>query len=274
MSYIGYEKCIVEINGEKVFAINASISAASNSQENITYGGEMRGRVPRFFNQPGDEGNTLVRDYAAEAPLESSLSLRYYITGEEDPIASLTGEASCQGKFGGISFSGAYLTSYAMRMEPYKPIIHSADFRIFSGFKNQLKEESFGDQTDQIDLSNGSYSELSNFNQQNIGMKFINSVDYYISCERLPSYVVGEEFPEYVIQGKILKSLRVEGENIGDVITYTGKKITKLEISPKTIGKEARGKDLFCSGVLVYQNVNVSKNDFLAGGVEVIESVK
>lgn len=270
MKYIKFEECEIEINGSKLMATDVSVSASSRSLENRVYGGELRGQIPKFFKD--EEGSTDLSNYTSDSPLDSSLNVRYYITGKTDEIANLTGEAPCSGRFCGIEFSGAYLSSYGVRMESFNPVLYSADFLIYSGYKKTTQPSS--NNTPITGLANAVYSEMNNFDYKNIGMDNPNSVDYYVSCERVPNYVIDKEYPEDVTLGRVLKSLRIEGENIGNFITYTGEHTTELTITNKNIEREQRGESLSCRGIITYQNLSISSRGVLAGGIEVIESVR
>ena len=270
MKYIKFEQCEIEIDGQKIMATDASISASSRSLENRVYGGELRGQIPKFFKD--QDGTTPLSDYTSDSPLDSSLNIRYYLTGKNDHLAQLTGNISCSGRFCGIEFSGAYMSSYGVRMEPFSPVLYSADLLIYSGY-NKITET--GNNSLPITgLANTAYSNLTNFDYGNIGMDHATSIDYYVSCERTPNYVVDREYPEDVTWGRVLKSLRVEGENIGKFITYTGEHTAELTISNKNISGSKVGDELKCKGIVTYQNLSINTRGVLAGGVEVIQSVR
>ncbi|MDG1089701.1 MAG: hypothetical protein P8P37_02400 [Candidatus Marinimicrobia bacterium] len=253
MKYIRHQECEVEINGEKIFAKNASLSSSSSTKSNRTYGGGLR-------------------PYNSTDPVSSSVQFSYYITGKEDSIDLLTGSHPCSGRFCGIEFSGAYLTNYGVEIEPYRPVQFSASFDIYSGFNQETKTGSFGGASS--GLANGAYTELLNFNKNNIGLDFPQRISYSIDCERTPNYVIGLEHPVDVRHGKISKNLSIQGENIGSVMNYSGKGFAKIEISPRNIDYAARGRTLNCEGVINSQNLSVSSRGLLNGSIDVMESVR
>lgn len=250
MSYIKYNECVVQVNDQKVFAVEASISNVSNIATSRIYGGGFR-------------------EYSASNQIDATMNIQYYTTGKNDFIAELTGNNSCSGSFGGIEFSGAYLNNYQINMEPYKPVTHTASFTMYSGFNGLVKTGSF--EEDPGDLANSAYTELINFNKNSIGIDFPKSINYSINCTRVPSYIIGSEFPRYVTLTSISKKMRIEGENIGDLIKFTGKKSAYLSISPRNIDYEARGKELSCLGMIKNQNLGMAKNSVLNGDIEVEE---
>ena len=67
MKYIRHQECEVEINGEKIFAKNASLSSSSSTKSNRTYGGGLR-------------------PYNSTDPVDASVQFSYYITGKQDSI--------------------------------------------------------------------------------------------------------------------------------------------------------------------------------------------
>lgn len=252
MSYIQYNECVVQVNDQKVFALEASISNVSNITASKIYGGGFR-------------------EYSAANQIDSTMNIQYYTTGTQDFIAELTGNSPCSGSFGGIEFSGAYLNSYQINMEPYKPVVHTASFTMYSGFNGLTKTGSF--EEDPGKLANSAYSELINFNKNSIGVDFPKLINYSINCGRTPSYSIGSEFPRYVTLTSISKKMRIEGEDIGELITFTGKRSAQLSISPRNIDYEARGKELSCLGVIKNQNLGMSKNSVLNGDIEVEEEI-
>jgi len=252
MSYIKYNEFVVEINNQKVFAIEASMANAANTQSSKIYGGGFR-------------------EYSASSQIDSTMNIQYYTTGETDLIAELTGNKPCSGSFGGINFSGAYLTNYEIDMSPYKPVLCNASFTMYSGFDGSVKTGAF--EEDPGKLANAAYAELINFNKKSIGLEFPKSINYSVMCERTASYKIGSEFPRYVTLTAMSKRLKVEGENIGNLIRFSGEKTASINISPRNIDYEARGKTLECIGIIKNQNLTMSKDSILNGSIEVQEMV-
>jgi len=253
MRYIRHQECEIEINSNKFFAKRATLSAGSSVQDNRVYGGGLR-------------------SYSSTSALEASVEFSYYITGDNDPLIALTGTHSCTGKFCGIEFSGAYLTSYNVNIAPYRLVEFSAAFSIYSGFRNETQTGSF--KTDPMKLANGAYTELLNFNKNNIGIDFPNDINYRVSCERTPNYVIGHEYPQDVRLGKVEKSISVVGENVGSIINFSGKDFAKISISPKNIDYAARGQTIECEGMISSQNLDISSNGLMNGSIEIIESAR
>jgi hypothetical protein len=253
MKYIRHQECEVEINQQKIFAKNAKLTSTSNATEQRVYGGGLR-------------------YYAASSPLSASVDFDYYITGKEDPIGSLTGDMSCSGRFCGIEFSGAYLSNYSIRIEAYKPVQFHAGFVIYSGHNGETQTGSF--EGSSTGLANGAYTELLNFNKNSIGLDFPQSISYDVECERTPNYVIGSEFPSDVRYGSVKRKMSVEGENIGSVISFSGKDFGEMVVSPRNIDYAARGQTLRCRGIITSQNLSVSSNGLLMGSVEAMESLR
>ena len=253
MKYIRHQECIIEINGEKFFAKSASLSASSSAVPKRTYGGELR-------------------NYLADSALDASVDCSYYLTGQDDPIEFLTGDHSCSGQFCGIQFSGAYLSDYSINISPYKPVEFAATFKIYSGFQQETSTGSF--KTDPVEFANGAYTELINFNKNNIGLDFPTDISYSISCERMPNYVIGHEYPQGVRHGKVTKNISVRGENVGAVMKYSGQDFAKISISPKTIDYASRGRTIECEGIINNQNLSISSKGLMQGNIDVTESVR
>jgi hypothetical protein len=251
--YIKYNECQVKINDENIFALRASLSADSPSESQMTYGGK-------------------IESYKANSYLGSKVSFEYYATGEIDNIYNLTGDISCSGEFGGISFSGAYLTDYSVNISPYLPVSFSADFVIFSGYKNELSTGAFT--SNSLELANGAHSDISNFNYNNIGLDNPTSISYSVSCERVPNHEIGNEFSSNVRLGSVVKNLSIEGENIGSLINHSGQDIAGVSVQPKTLNNLSRGQLIECSGIIKSQSLSVEKNGFIKGSIEIEDKVR
>jgi len=253
MKYIRHQECEIQINGEKFFAKDASLSTSTSIEAKRVYGGELR-------------------NYLASSAESANVQFSYYLTGKEDSIGFLTGNNSCSGSFCGINFSGAYLTNYGIEIAPYKPVQFSASFDIYSGFESETKTGSFT--TDPVKFANGAYTELLNFNKNNIGLDFPTNISYSVECERKPSYVIGQQYPQDVVQGKVSRMISINGENIGKVIDYSGRDFAKVSISPKTMDYAARGRTIECEGIITSQNLSISTKGLMNGSIEVMESMR
>jgi hypothetical protein len=179
----------------------------------------------------------------------------------------------CSGSFGGIVFSGAYLSQYSTSIQPYRPTIVSSSFEIFSGCSQTLKKDSFTSISG-IDVANGASTDLVNFNYNNLGMDNPINISYSISCERIPNYTIGSEFPQNVALGQVEKSMTIAGENIGGLISYSGRGIAEISITPKTINNMSRGQTLVCSGFINSQGLSVDSDGLVNGQISIFENIR
>lgn len=252
--YIKYNECLVEINGKKMLGLSADLNADTSL-------------VP---SKPIEVNSV---DYRANAALSASLNVSYYVTGLEDHISSLTGDHSCSGSFGGIKFSGAYLNKYSVDVEPYVPVVFSANFSIFSGYdESSITPDSFSGNA--LEFANGAYTDINNIDSINVGIDYPVSINYSVDCERVPSYEIGSEFACGVRYGTVTKSLSIDGENIGSFIDFSGKNIAKVSLTPKSMNNSRRGEIIECEGVIYSQNLSVSKGDVLGGSISITERVR
>ena len=253
MKYIKYTECPISINGENLFAFSASLDSSASVVEQRVIDGELQG-------------------YSPTGPASDSVNVEYFATGSGDSISLLTGDVFCSGEFGGIKFSGACLTRYSFGIRPYAPISISASFNIYSGYSEELSAKSFTGSL--IDVANGAQTDLLNISHASVGMDNPVSVSYSIRCERTPSYQIGNQFPDNVILGSVDKTLTLQGENIGSLISYSGKKVARIEISPKSINNISRGQSGSCSGIITSQSLAVSRNGTVNGSISITENYK
>ena len=251
--YVKYNECEVKINDKNIFALNADLSAGTASYSEALYGGELG-------------------SYSSPSELQATVSFEYYVTGEIDDIRLLTGDIPCSGEFGGISFSGAYLNNYSVKIEPYLPVTFSASFSIYSGYRNVLSTGSFTSSS--IDLANGAHTSTSNITYGNVGLDNPQQIDFSISCERKPNYIIGSEYPQDVRYGSVDKKLSIRGEDIGSLINFSGRDIASVNIQPRTLNNISRGQLIACSGIVKSQALNVSKNGLVNGAIEIVERVR
>jgi len=255
MNFIRYTECPISINGENFYATRATLGSMASLHPNRVVGGSLEG-------------------YGPTSAIADSVNLNYYVSEANDSVMSLTGNLPCSGSFGGINFSGAYLTKYSISIVPYSPIEVSVSFNIYSGFSGSLNGQSGDFNTSLIDIANGAHTDLLNFNSLKMGMDNPVSIDYNIDCQRTPNYVIGEENPRYVILGTIDKSMSIKGENIGDLISYSGRSSASMSITPKNINNLSRGQTLECGGVIYSQNLSVSAGGIVDGTIGISESYK
>ena len=253
MNFISYSDCPISINGENFFATRADLAAGASISADRLMGNELD-------------------YYAPGGPLVSKVSLDYFVTGQNERVLSLTGKSPCSGSFGGINFSGAYLVDYEVKIAPYAPIIVTSSFVVYSGYDQTLEESSF--YSNGISVANGAVVDLDNFNSSNLGFDNPISINYSINCERIPNYVIGREFPQDVCLGSVNKSMQVVGEGIGGLISYSGREIAEISITPNTINNISRGQTLSCSGVIRSQNLAVSKGGLVHGTIQIQENIR
>lgn len=254
MNFISYSDCPISINGENFYATSATLQAKASINAGRVMGGGLE-------------------SYRSTAPLVSSLSLDYYVTGSNERVLSLTGAMPCSGSFGGIAFSGAYLSQYSTSIRPYRPMVVSSSFEIFSGCSHTLKKGSFTSISG-IDVANGASTDLINFNYNNLGMDNPIDIKYSINCERTPNYTIGSEFPKSVALGQVEKNMTIAGENIGGLISYSGSGIAEISITPKTINNMSRGQTLVCAGVINSQELSVDADGLVNGNIGIFENIR
>ena len=253
MNYIKYTECPISINGERFFATTASLSSSAAVSPDIVEGGGLE-------------------SYNPNSALTASVNFNYYVTGSNDSVMALTGDASSSGSFGGINFSGAYLSSYSISISPYVPVHISAGFSIFSGYSQVLSADPLN--LDSIEIANGAKTELLNINEVNVGMDNPVDISYSINCERSPSYIIGQEHPSHVLLGKVSKEMTLRGENIGSLINYSGRDFAKISITPKTINGLSRGQSMTCGGIIREQALAVSAGGTAEGTISILERVR
>ena len=73
---------------------------------------------------------------------------------------------------------------------------------------------------------------------------------------------------------EINKSMNIDGENIGDLISYSGISSASMSITPKNINNLSRGQTMDCKGVIHHQKLSISVGGVVNGSIGIMESYK
>lgn len=222
-------------------------------------------------------------NYAPSSAVVGSLSCDFYLTSSLPSYLNITGTHSdpIKAKFADVEITGVYPKSISFSVEPFQPILISAEFDWYGDVKvenfkeqsiNQVRQKqvpnyiahSYKSYLDSknifnFDSSNSSGPSGPSGPQGNAGS--IVSFSYSSSCDRPAFYKVDELVPFRV--AKLNKSCEasLSSNQLGNLITIEGKQALANVYIKDFYGTLL---DIFTvSGVLDNQNYSISENSYL-----------
>jgi hypothetical protein len=214
-------------------------------------------------------------------PLASKVSLQFAAcnaAGYESTSGILnvmTGTTSGNITIGGNTFSGCYLNSLSMDIQPFVPVVMSVEFNVmnmptgvsFSG-TNALFTDSLNGY-----LSHGHNVTITN--GTNLSDSSRDSVSYKVTCNRTPVYEIGSINAPRVFLDGVEKEISIRSTNVGKFINYSGYGDI-ITIDPKNdLGSSIinGGVSMSANSKVLSQNLSAQEGDILAGEVTLREVV-
>jgi hypothetical protein len=193
----------------------------------------------------------------------------------------------CQ--FGNFDLRKCYLSSLNLKISPQEVISVSADFDVYD--LSRITGQTFtGANISNLLTNNGSGAYLEGIHALALGISGSGvslpeskaEIDISIRCNREPSYGLGSVEPSTVILTNVEKQVSVNGENVGQIVGYSGNLGTlDLYFAPfssfVTGGTGFNGitSSLFSiktRGRVSSQNLSAGENG-LQGSVQIVENV-
>jgi len=293
-SFISSKNCPVYMNllgtgapntGNQFFmATEAAFSMDSQLEANKTFGS------PRISN-----------DYGISGPQAGKFSMSSYImigsnsvTDAQNQLALVTGTTgdSVYGNsilFGNLLLKKCYLSSLNIEISPQAPILARATFDVYD--LSSITGQAFtGANISNILTSNGSGAYLESIHALAMGVsgsgvslpQSKSEISISTTCSRTSVYGLGAVYPSTVILESVAKSISLKGENIGNLIGFSGENAyLSLRFSPFSSfitgnpgfnGMENYLFEINTLGKVVGQNLEASENG-LAGSIQILENV-
>lgn len=258
--FIKYEKALLEIEGHSICAEDAQLGVETSlvPVENIT------GSVLR---------------YATQGPIRGTLSFSHYLTGALpdflNPLTTVewTGEP-LEGSLGGIEFKSGYIKELSFTVQPFQPIQVRSSLDIYGELATPVSGKSDtsmrGTASTPRQIGHGARTYAAG---TDIGINEKLGFSYSVSCARNPVLPIGSGLPVRVTKEDVQIGIKVQGENLGDVLTNTGYEAT-LDIYVHDVyaaaGATAIGR-FGCTGQAFSQNVTVGNNGTMMGEVSIAQ---
>ena len=179
--------------------------------------------------------STQFEGYGIDGPMDASISLAFYAetsgSGAKYCLETLTGNTSGNLLIGGVPFSGCYLNSATVNIQPFTPVIINADFICHNPTTGSTWARDGGNNLRTItEIPN-----VSNYTQKivyghsvslisgtGLSEETKDAITYSVACARTPRYALGSINTDRVFLDSLEKDISVKSTNITRFINYTG----------------------------------------------------
>jgi hypothetical protein len=255
-NFLSYQNIDFRFGDQNYYASNVSLSAQASVDAVML-----------------NDGSLL--DYAPNGAVIGGLSVDFYLTGSLPSFLQITGtnESSVDVSFAGVKIDQVYAKSVSFSVEPFQPIVISAEFDWYGN----VSVENFNEQSKLTlqnklipdYIANGYKSFITTSNIEGVG--FIVSFDYNMSCDRPAYFNVDEVFPFRVAKLNKKAEMSIKSNTLGDLLSIDGKSaITNITL------KDTYGTSLEIfkvSGILTSQNYDISEGQYLLASAKITQTI-
>ena len=250
-NFLSYQNIDFRFGDQNYYASNVSLSAQASVDAVLL-----------------NDGSLL--NYAPNGAVVGGLSVDFYLTGSLPSFLQITGTNESPID---VSFAGVYSKSLSFSVEPFQPIIISAEFDwygnvLLENFNEQSRSTLNNKLVPQY-IANGYKSFITTNNIEGVG--FIVSFDYNMSCDRPAYFNVDEVVPFRVAKLNKTSELSIKSNTLGKILSIDGKSaITNITLKD-TYGTSL---DVFnVSGVLTNQNYEISEGQYLLASAKITQTI-
>jgi hypothetical protein len=266
--------------GQFFLATDASFSVDSSLEANKVFG---KSRISDDYNIAGP---AVGKFSATFLPLIGPNSATQ-TANQMALITGLTGDFAVGHtiQVGGLNLKQCYLSTLNLDISPQSIITVKADFDVFN--LSEITGQSFtGQSVSHMLTNNGSGAYLEGIHALALGVSGSGvslpdskeQISIRCSANRSPVYNLGDVYPSTVILDSVEKQVSINGENVGNFISYSGENaILNLAFHPFStfVTGTVTNNGLFnicTTGKVVSQNLDVSAEG-VGGAVTILENV-
>ena len=170
--------------------------------------------------------------YLAGGGINGSLSLGYYLTGEDFLADFMEADNLISGNFAGLSFSSGVLSSYSFEVAPFGPIMVSANINFYGGLRGRFTPTRETLDADILTYTDCKLTQISGVTPHEDGeteqITASTSVSFGFASNVQPIYTVGDAVPRELRFNKKTIDASINGyalpswdEGIGDFTSDT-----------------------------------------------------
>lgn len=249
--FINYKNVDFKIGSQNFFASQISLTANASVEPIVLSDGSLI-------------------DYAPASAIIGSLSCDFYLNGSIPESLNITGvnEDAVVINFADVEISKAYAKSISFTVEPFQPILISAQFDWYGNVKVQdFKELSETDRGNKEVPTYAAHSYKSYIDKESIfdtagdGVGDIVSISYNSNCDRPSFFNVDSLEPFRVAKLNKRCEVNIGSDNLGNLISIKGKNANATIYLKDFYGAQINSFSV--SGVLSSQSYNVSNGQYL-----------
>lgn len=255
-NFINYQGIDFSINNQNFYATQVAISAQASLS-------------PVLLND-----GTLL-SYAPENAVIGNLACEFYLTGSIPSFLNITGtsEASIAASFAGVSIATLYPKSLSFSVEPFKPILISAEFDWYGpihveDFTNQSASAQSA-KTAPTYVANGYKSYLNTTNLDGVG--HILSFSYSSTSDRPAYFKCGQTEPFRVCKLNKRAAIKLSSNDLGELLEIYGKNVSTTVYLKDLYGESLSSFSV--SGVLTSQNYEIQAGQYLLSSADISQQV-
>jgi len=250
--FFNYKDIDFRINGSIFYAEQVSLSAQASVEPVILSDGT-------FLN------------YAPKGAVVGNLSCDFYLNGSFPSFLDVTNtdESAVTVSFAGITINNVFLKNVSFSVEPFQPVLISAEFDWYSNilFENMKEQSNSARQSKPIPSyiahSYKSYIDQNNFypDDPNDSLGNVVSFSYSTSCDRPIFLKVDQTIPFRC--AKLNKNISVDlsANNLGKIVTTKGKNISTIIYLKDFYGQSLSTFSI--NGVMTSQSYSVSSGNYM-----------
>lgn len=215
-------------------------------------------------------------NYAPQGALVGNLSCEFYLTGAIPEFLNLTGShtSAITASFAGVSIPEVYAKSLSFTVEPFKPILMSAEFDWYGSVNVTLFNPNSQTLKNSIQIPNyiaNAYKSYLTFDNLGGGFRNTTAINYTASADRPAYYKVNNVVPFRVAKLNKKVELSLSSDNLGSNINYLGRNASTIIYLKDTYGTLLNSFPV--SGILTNQKYDVSNGQYLMSSANIMQQV-
>ena len=255
-NFINYQGIDFKINDQNFYASQVRISAQSSVSPVMLSDGSLL-------------------NYAPENAIIGNLSCEFYLTGAMPDFLNITGvsESAVTASFAGVTLDTIYPKSLSFSVEPFKPILISAEFDWYGDLESELfVSQSIATKnakTAPSYIANGYKSYLDTSDLDGVGN--VLSFSYSCSADRPAYFKCGLAEPFRVAKMNKRASIKLSSNTLGDLLDINGKNVSTTVSLKDLYGSSLTTFSI--SGIMTNQSYEVQQNQYLLCSAEISQEV-
>jgi hypothetical protein len=254
--YINYTNLDFQLEQNQFYAEKVSLSiSASTSPVLLSDGSLLR--------------------YAPDGAVVGSLSTDFYLTGSFPNYLNISeiNENPIVGSFANVTINNIYPKSISFSVEPFQPILISAEFDWYGNISIQnLTEQSQTDRKNKaipqyIASAYKSYIDINDLD----GVGNINNFSYSAKCDRPSFFHINQKNPFRVAAINKETTLSLSSNSLGDMIDIQGKSVSTNIYLKDFYGESLQSFGI--TGVLNRQSYEVSNGKYLMTSADIMQTI-